>query len=203
MAPETDIPIIILAAGASRRMRGTDKLLQTVGERPLIRRQADIARAATRGEVIVTLPPRPHPRYDALTGADLRLVPVADADEGMNASLRAGFAALRGDENAAMLLLGDLPELTAEDIRTVAQSVVDEPENLIWRGATMDGKPGHPVIFSAALFGDIARLSGDGGARGVVARAGARVVLVPLAGARARRDLDTPEEWAAWRAGTT
>ncbi len=201
MAPQTDIPIIILAAGASRRMRGTDKLLQRVGGRPLIRRQADIARAATRGEVIVTLPPRPHPRHDALEGLDLRLVPVADADEGMNASLRAGFAALRGDERAAMLLLADLPELTTDDIKTVAQSVVNKPENLVWRGATEDGEPGHPVIFSATLFGDIARLSGDSGARGVVARAGGRVVLMPLPGRHARCDLDTPEDWAAWRAG--
>ncbi|WP_370741664.1 NTP transferase domain-containing protein, partial [Pseudooceanicola lipolyticus] len=49
------MPILLLAAGQSARMRGRDKLMERVEGRPLIRRQADIARAATSGPVIVAL----------------------------------------------------------------------------------------------------------------------------------------------------
>lgn len=196
----TDMPILLLAAGQSARMRGRDKLMERVEGRPLIRRQADIARAATSGPVIVALPPPPHPRHAALDGADVTRLPVADAAEGMNASLRAAFAALPPDTTLAMLLLGDLPELTAEDLAAVAQAASPETGALVWRGATADGKPGHPIVFAAPLFGEFARLSGDGGGREVVAAAGDRVQLVPLPGQRARADLDTPEDWAAWRA---
>jgi len=196
----SDVPILVLAAGAASRMRGADKLLKDVGGEPLLRRQARIARAATDSRVIVALPPPPHPRHAALDGLDVQRVPVPDAAEGMNASLRAAFAALPWDAVAAMLLLGDLPELETADLRRVMDARAEHPGALIWRGATFDGKPGHPVLFDASLFERIGALTGDSGGREVVQAAGGRVHLVQLAGNRARRDLDTPEDWAAFQA---
>jgi len=197
-APDT-IPVILLAAGKSARMRGADKLLQDVDGMPLIRRQALLARSVTNGPLIIALPADPGPRTDALTGIDATLLPVADADEGMNASLRAAFAALPGDAPAAMLLLGDLPDLTQSDLRRVLAATDLASDSLIWRGATEDGKPGHPVVFARALFDQFAQLHGDNGGRDVVAKAAGRIALVPLPGQHARRDLDTPEDWADWR----
>lgn len=195
----TDMPIVVLAAGQSSRMRGDDKLLQMIDGETLLHRQARIAREVTRGAVLVALPAAPHPRYDTLKGLDVTPIPVPEALEGMNASLRTSFAALPDGVPSAMLLLADLPELTAEDLRLVTRISREEREYLIWRGCTEDGKPGHPIVFSAALFPEFARLSGDGGGREVVAAAGNQVRLVPLPGQRARLDLDTPEEWAEWR----
>lgn len=199
MTAEGDIPVILLAAGHSARMRGRDKLMEEVEGMPLIRRQVRMARRVTAAPVIVALPPRPHGRYEALAGLDATLLEVPEAAEGMNASLRAGFAALPGGTKAAMLLLGDLPELTENDLNSVLQSVDLNSENLIWRGATDTLDPGHPIVFAAPLFPVFATLVGDGGGREVVAQAKGRVHLVPLPGNRARRDLDTPEDWAAWR----
>ncbi|MGB3754105.1 MAG: hypothetical protein WA954_09435, partial [Parerythrobacter sp.] len=61
-----------------------------------------------------------------------------------------------------------------------------------------DLTPGQPVIFPRRLFPALAELQGDVGGRAVLTRE--VVVTVPLAGRRALVDLDTPEEWAAWRA---
>ncbi|MFD2739396.1 NTP transferase domain-containing protein [Sulfitobacter aestuarii] len=193
------LPVIILAAGRAQRMRGADKLLEPVAGEPLLRRQARLARALTSGPVIVALPAPPHPRHEVLAGIDVTRLGVTDAGEGMNASLRAGFAALPEGCAAAMLLLADLPELTLHDLRKVARAVDLNSDSLIWRGATEAGQGGHPIIFAAPVFSQIAQLKGDSGAREVVAQAANRVVLVPLPGERARRDLDTPEDWAAWR----
>ena len=201
MAPE-DMPVIILAAGASRRMRGADKLLEEVDGAPLLRRQVRNAIALGAGPVLVALPPAPHPRYNALDGLSYLPVPVADAQEGMNASIRAAFAALPPDALCAMLLLADLPDITAEDLRTVAKAVDLLSDTLIWRGATEANSPGHPIIFRAMLFEALRALTGDTGAKDVVTRAKDRVVLVPLEGDRARLDLDTPEAWEAWRRNT-
>jgi len=189
MSAEGDLPIIVLAAGQSSRMRGRDKLMEEVDARPLLRRQAEMARAITRGPVIIALPPRPHPRYAALAGLDVTLCEVADAAEGMNASLRTAFGALPAGARAAMMLLADLPELTEDDLRIVAQSIDTNSETLVWRGATSDGKPGHPIVFAAALFPAFATLRGDGGGREVVAQAAGRVELIPLPDQRARRAL--------------
>ncbi|MBY5932818.1 nucleotidyltransferase family protein [Tateyamaria omphalii] len=193
------IPILILAAGASSRMRGTDKLLEDVNGQPLLSRQIGIASTLT-SDIRVALPPAPHPRYACLDSTPAQAIPVPDADEGMGASIRTLFATLEPTISHAMLLLGDLPDITADDLHAVENAVHTHPEALIWRGATDDGRGGHPIIFARALFPALCKLSGDDGGRDVVAAAGDKVHLVPLQGTRARRDLDTPEDWAAWRA---
>lgn len=192
------VPIILLAAGASSRMAGADKLLLDVGGEPLLRRAA--RRAAAVGPVLVALPPAPHPRHDVLNGVPVQRVPVPDAGEGMNASLRQAVGALPQGADAAMVLLADLPKLSEEDLRTVLQSVEKHPDMAIWRGATATGEPGHPVVFSRELFGELLALTGDSGAQAVVARHRDRVEIVPLPADHARFDLDTPAAWAAFRA---
>lgn len=202
--PASLVPIIVLAAGASRRMRGADKLLQPIDGTALLRRQALRARAATRGPVIVALPPEPHDRYACLDGLDVTIVPVPDAHDGMNASLRRSFSNLQ-DAPAACLLLADLPDIDTNDLETVLRAVDPSDGTLIWRATTQDGKPGHPIVFHADVFADIAKLTGDSGARDVVARVAAqgRLRTIALPGTRALCDLDTPEDWAHWRAAHT
>ena len=192
------LPVILLAAGASTRMRGRDKLMEDIGGEPLLRRQARLARGI--GPVTVALPPAPHPRYTALSGLDITPLPIPDAAEGMGASLRRAFAALPLDTPAAMVLLADMPALEARDLARLAAAVDLTGETLIWRATTEDGKPGHPIVFAAALFDQLKQLRGDDGGRAVVRAAADRMQLVPLPDQRARRDLDTPEDWAAWRA---
>lgn len=195
-----DIPIIILAAGASSRMGSEDKLLQQVDGMPLLARQARMARAVTDAEVIVALPPRPHARYDALSGVQVTPCVVPDASEGMNASLRQAVAQLPPDAPAAMLLLGDLPDLTEADLRAVLDRVDLSQETLVWRGTTADGAPGHPVVFHRSLFPALHLLTGDSGGKEIMEQAKGRIDLIPLPDTRARNDLDTPEDWAVWRA---
>lgn len=189
-----NLAILILAAGASRRM-GRDKLIEPIDGQPLLRRTANRAIAAGVGPVHVALPPAPHPRWDTIYGLDVTPTAVANADEGMNASLRAGVSALP-DCAGVLLMLADLPDLTPDDLRAVAARFSETHE--VTRGATEDGKPGHPVVFPAALFPDLLQLSGDSGAQSIVQANPHHLVSLP--GENARTDLDTPNAWAAWRA---
>ena len=200
MPPKADLPIIILAAGLSRRMRGRDKLLEDVDGVPLIQRQADVACAATKGPVLVALPIPPHPRHDVLTECNVQLIPVARARDGISESLKSALAALPSDAPAAMLLLADLPELTVNDLLTVFKAVDLTTEDLIWRGTTADGKPGHPIVVRNDLFDALKNTTGDTGGSAVMRANKHRTCFVPLPDNRARCDLDTPEDWATWRA---
>jgi len=193
------LPILILAAGQSTRMRGADKLLQEVDDVPLLRRLC-LSALQVSDDVRVALPVLPHARYDVIGDLPVTAVPVADAAEGMAASLRTVFGSLAADVSRAMLVLGDLPDVTAHEMRAVCAAVANAPDALIWRGATPEGHGGHPMIFAAELFPAIARLVGDDGGRRIVHAAGDRVCHVPFDDNRARQDLDTPEDWAAWRA---
>lgn len=193
----TETHILILAAGASTRMRGADKLLERLEDQPQIAR---IARAAlaTGLPVTVALPPDRPARAAALAGLAVTPVIAADAAGGMAESLKSGLAALPGDA-AVLLLLADLPEITAEDLRAVLQAAATAPQ-LIHRGTAADGTPGHPVLFPPWARAEMAALQGDEGARGLLRRHADRVRPVPLPGRHATTDLDTPEDWAAFRA---
>ncbi|WP_299692470.1 nucleotidyltransferase family protein [uncultured Tateyamaria sp.] len=194
------MPVLILAAGASFRMRGQDKLLMDIDGVPLLARQVRRALSVSE-DVRVALPAAPHPRY-ACVAPPARAIDVPDADEGMAASLRRLIATLGPDTPTAMILLADLPDITVSDLKAVMGAVQTHPNARIWRGATQDGKPGHPLIIRADLFSDFATLTGDTGGQHILAQCKADTCLVPLAGQRARLDLDTPEDWAAWRAST-
>ena len=194
----TQIPILLLAAGQSSRMRGADKLMQDVDGMPLLRRSALIALGA--GPVIVALRDQPHPRYNALEGLNIQLVPIPNADEGMNASLRGAMRAVPPQAPAVMILLADLPEITLPDLRVMIQAVHDNPDHVIWRGTSATGKPGHPVIFDRSLFDDLSALRGDDGAQSIVRANADRVFLQLLPAKNALLDLDTPEDWDVWRA---
>lgn len=191
------IPILILAAGASRRMRGQDKLLQVVEGMPLLRRQALMAQA-TGHPVFVVLPATDHPRAAVIRDLDATPLIVPDAAQGMGVTMRGAVAQLPACA-AFMVLLGDLVALTTADLQVVFAARHLHPGAVIWRGATADGKPGHPVIFDARLRPDFAQLAGDAGAESIVQAQKAATCLVPLPDQRARFDLDTPEQWEAWR----
>jgi CTP:molybdopterin cytidylyltransferase MocA len=198
------VHILIPAAGASTRMRGADKLLEQVDGLPQLRRAVEAARSAGAARVWVTLPPRGTPlsdaRHAALDGSWVRRIEVEDCDEGMSASLRAGArAAAAQSAGALLILLADLPEIEAGDLARFVAAHATDPE-AIWRGVTEDGTPGHPVLIPARLFPAMAGLSGDEGARAILE--GDHVRPLPLPGARATTDLDTPEAWADWRART-
>jgi molybdenum cofactor cytidylyltransferase len=187
--------LLVLAAGASRRMRGADKLLEQVDGVPLIARSLTRA-VATGHDVIVALRADRPGRLRAIAGLPVRRVEVAEAAEGMGASLRAAVA-VAPEGAPLMVLLADMPEIGTEDLRTLLDAFAAEGGERTVRATAADGTPGHPVVFPARLRGDLLALSGDAGGREILRREAP--ILVPLPGRRALIDLDTPEDFAAWR----
>jgi CTP:molybdopterin cytidylyltransferase MocA len=179
-------------------MRGGDKLMEEVEGEPLLRHAARAA-LATGCEVIVALRPDRAEREAALEGLPVRKVQVADAGQGMSASLRAAVAA--APEMAPLaVLLADMPEIRTEDLTALIAAFADQGADTVVRAASEDGLPGQPVIFPARLRPDLLALTGDAGGRDILRRE--TVLLIPLPGRRALTDLDTPEDFAAWRGRT-
>jgi molybdenum cofactor cytidylyltransferase len=189
--------ILILAAGSASRMRGADKLTELIDGTPQLAR-ITLAALATGCPVTVALPPDRPARAAALSGLPVAKVTVTDPQRGMAESLKQGLRALPADA-ALMLLLADLPEIDAADLRHMVQSWVQTPTAIL-RATAADGTPGHPVCFPSDLRTELDRLAGDDGARAVLMRHKDRVRAVALPGRHAITDLDTPEDWAAWRA---
>lgn len=187
--------ILIPAAGASSRMQGGDKLLEVVDTLPLLRRQAQMALHVC-GDVVVTLRQQDAARQEVLAGLGVQIIAVVEAEEGMAASIREG---VRRHAGPVMILPADMPEIDSVDLQRLIDFFNQHPTAIV-RGASALGKAGHPVIFPADLMSEIGDVRGDVGARAVIERHQARVMLCPLPNAHAITDLDTPADWQKWRA---
>lgn len=186
--------ILVLAAGASARMRGADKLLMPVDGVPLLLRAVRAACAAA-AEVLVALPADDRARTSWLTDLPVTRLPVGE--RAMGASIAAGAGAVRAD--SLMVHLADMPEIDADALDCLAEAWRRGAAPIL-RATTSDGRPGHPVVFDRSLYPDLRELSADSGARELLRTR--TVETYPLPGNAAVVDLDTPEAWAEWRART-
>lgn len=174
------------------------KLLEDVNGQPLLRLQAWRALKASRDVTVLIRPGMPALKR-AVAGLPVRLLVATEAFEGMGGSIRAGTRAnLRA--KCFLMMPADLVEIEASDMRAVINARATENGPWFWRGATQDGKPGHPILFEASSYAELLNLRGDQGGAEIMQRHPDKVQLVPLPGQRARTDLDTPEEWDHWRA---
>ena len=139
-------------------------------------------------------------RNAALAGLELTTAPVPDAALGLSASIRAGVRA--AGARPVLVLLADLPEITTDDLSLLLARHAVAPD-LILRATAADGTPGHPVLFPEWALPGLSALTGDNGARDLLQQNRARTEMVALPARHAVTDLDTPEDWAAWRAART
>ncbi|WP_445150146.1 nucleotidyltransferase family protein [Baekduia sp. Peel2402] len=176
---------VLLAAGAGERFGDGPKVRASVGGRELwewplkaLRGGGVDALVVVTGAVSLDLPD------------DVHAAPCADWREGLSASLRAGVAAaVSMGAEAVVIVLADQPLLDARAVARVLAARGDGAEAV---RATYEGVPNHPTLLEVSLFGAVAALRGDEGARSLLG--GAR--LVPCDGLGAPDDVDTPEDLA-------
>ena len=184
---------LVLAAGAAERFGGRKQLAELDG-RPLLEHVLAAMAAAPLDRVVVVLGAQAE---EVGAGVDLhgaQAVVCADWREGQAASLRAGIEALAG-AGAVVVALGDQPRISARAVERVLAARA--PGALAVR-ATYAGAPGHPVVLESDLFGAIARLGGDEGARSLLE--GVAVRDVACDGLGRPDDVDTPEQLEVLRA---
>ncbi|MGF1502372.1 MAG: NTP transferase domain-containing protein [Paracoccaceae bacterium] len=194
------VSALLLAAGRSSRMGGRDKLAEPLPDgTALLSRVARELAASGVDETLAVLPALDHPRA-ALLPSGVTVVENPRSAEGMGRSIAAGMARIRSDADAVLLVLADMPEIGREGIdRLLAAFDPDEGREIV-RATAEDGRPGHPVLFGRRFFEPLGLLDGDRGARDVLAQHGEFITEVALPGAAALTDLDSPEDWALWRA---
>jgi molybdenum cofactor cytidylyltransferase len=179
---------LVLAAGQSRRM-GRTKLLEPVAGAPLVRRVAEKLVGLGLAEVIVVTGHDAEGITAALAGLPLRLVHNEDYAQGLARSLRTGIAALGPEVTAALVCLGDMPRVAVEDMAALVQAGAGGRVAVPVRG----GRRGNPVLWPAAHFAALTALTGDRGARGLLATL-QDVVEVAASDDGIFTDIDTPDD---------
>jgi molybdenum cofactor cytidylyltransferase len=118
--------------------------------------------------------------------------------EGQSSSLRAGLAGVCPAAAAALVLLGDQPQVDAGVIRAVLAAFRAGAAPIVM--PSYAGTPANPVLFARALFPEVMAVGGDQGARAVVLAHRPEVHLVHLPNRRPPFDVDTEADYAALKA---
>ena len=189
-----NIAVVLLAAGLSRRM-GQDKLLRRLpnGKRLLEDRIQMIIAAGAVPYVALSDGPE---RSELVVASSAIPVLVPGVEQGMGVSISAAVHALPPTTTGILIMLADLPDVTADNLQILMARF--DGERML-RATSQDGTPGHPVIFPARLRSKLETLTGDQGAKSLLQSG--PVDLFPLPDQNAIRDLDTPEDWKAWEQG--
>jgi molybdenum cofactor cytidylyltransferase len=194
--PETAVAAVVLAAGLSRRM-GRPKLLEDLDGEPVIRRTASEVLRAGLEPVVGVVGPDHHAAFrDALHDLEVRIVTNPSPESGQSSSLRVGLEALPASTAAALIVLGDQPQLPPEVIPRLLHTFRESGASIA-APRYSDGR-GNPVLFRSGLFAELTALTGDQGARSVIDRDQSRVCLVAF-DRPMPADIDTPEDLAALR----
>jgi molybdenum cofactor cytidylyltransferase len=179
-------------------MGGSNKLLAEIGGRPLVRIVVDEVLASRARPVIVVTGHQRERVEAALAGLPVRLVHNPHYADGLGTSLKAGIGALPPDCDAAIVCLGDMPQVDAALIDRLIGAFDPDCGALVVL-PTIDGKRGNPVVWSRRFFPDLMLVEGDVGARHLIGRYTEAVAEVPVTGKAALTDIDTPEALEAVR----
>jgi molybdenum cofactor cytidylyltransferase len=185
------IAAVVLAAGTSSRL-GANKLLLRLDSEPLVRRAARHAAAAGLAPVIVVLGYEAERVAAALGGLAVETIVNPAYRAGMHGSLQTGIGRVPGDCAAAVVLLGDMPLVTAAMIESLAERFRRGTEPLV---LSLYGEvQAPPTLYARSLFPALAE-AGTGGGREVVLahRREAAEVRWPEA---LLADVDRPEDAA-------
>ncbi|WP_406422968.1 nucleotidyltransferase family protein [Streptomyces sp. NBC_00873] len=184
---------LLLAAGGGQRLGGRPKALLEHRGRPLVEHAIRILREGGCDPVHVVLgaaADEVRERAD-LSGCAVTVNP--QWPEGMGSSLRAGLGTLSGTEaDAALVLLVDQPGIGAQAVARVRSAY---RSRVTLAAASYDGERGHPVLFGADRWADIAAGAvGDQGARAYLRAHRDAITLVECSDVAEAYDIDTTED---------
>jgi molybdenum cofactor cytidylyltransferase len=198
-SPDHDrVGVVVLAAGRGSRFGDeAPKTLARLGRRPLVTHAVAAATASGLRPVVVVVGCR-SAEVAAAAGALVEIVENPDWETGMATSLRAGLAAVLTDQSVAAMTvaLADQPRIGAEAYRRLVLAHADGAELAV---ATYGGQRGHPVLIGRSYFDEAMKMTGDQGARTLLAKP--EVVEVPCDGTGEATDVDTPADLAALEGG--
>lgn len=162
--------IIVLAAGQGSRFVGAaHKLTQDLGAGTVLGQTIGHAIASRLPVVVVTAQPLAAEAERWVARRDVVVLPEAGCAGarplGMGYSIAAGVAA-RPHAGGWLVLPGDMPMVQPASLKRVAELL----SQYVVVYAQHRGRRGHPVAFAAELFSELVLLTGDEGARRLLAR---------------------------------
>ncbi|MCS5608409.1 MAG: NTP transferase domain-containing protein, partial [Alphaproteobacteria bacterium] len=193
------IAAIILAAGQSRRMGPDNKLLAEIDGKAMLARVVEAAKASQVVDISAVTGHEADQVKAILARYAIPTVHNTKFAEGLSTSLQVGVSALSDKFDGMIVLLGDMPRISANHIdRLIAAFNPSEGRAICV--PTYQGKRGNPVLFGKQFFAEMRQVSGDSGAKHLIGEHEEELVEVPMDDDGIFLDVDTPDALAGIRA---
>jgi molybdenum cofactor cytidylyltransferase len=189
---------IILASGLSVRM-GKTKLLMPWRGKPLLEYVLTTANGIPFDGMIAIIPDN-FVFQQIASKYPIHIVVNGNSTDGMGFSLSLGVHSLPSSAQAVVIMLGDQPQLKGMDVLEVLnlfnrKRADNQISNgIIIRTKYMDGKVGHPVLFSRDFFPLLQDLRGDIGGKEIIQKHLQSLVTYESPNPYPN-DIDTPEDY--------
>ncbi|QIA07939.1 nucleotidyltransferase family protein [Draconibacterium halophilum] len=190
-----NIPIILLAAGASRRM-GQPKQLLPWGEQTLIEHQVNIL-LTTGHPVVVVLGSCAEGIIPKLKDLPIKFTMNENWEKGMGTSIAAGIKfveQLYPNCKGVLITLIDQPLVTTTHLNKLSETFEPEKQEIIV-SQSESGWQGVPVLFDRCYFDELSKLNGKQGAKTVFRYYSQHVNAIQCGDIL--EDMDTPEQYNA------
>jgi molybdenum cofactor cytidylyltransferase len=190
---ETPVNIVglLLAAGSASRF-GSDKLQHPLPHGVAIAVQAARHLRAAVPRVVAVVRPGSEATARALAAEGCEVEACEGAAQGMGASLACAVRAA-GRADGYLVALGDMPFVRPSTIAAVRDALA---AGALLAAPYWHARRGHPVGFAGSLRAELEALTGDEGARRVLAAHEAQLVKVPVGDPGTIRDIDKPSDLA-------
>lgn len=142
---------VLLAAGAGTRMGYKPKSLLELDGVPLIRRQVMALHCAGVTELVVVLGHYASQIAPLLKDLTVTLVANPNPETSPISSQRLGLHSLSGRANAVLMALADQPLIDGQDLQQLIDAFQHRPDGTTLLFPRVQGQPGNPVIFTAAV----------------------------------------------------
>ena len=182
-------------------MGRVNKLLAEIDGVPMIYRAVETALRSNAAEVVVVSGHQADPLRRALSGLEPRFIHNSSYRQGLATSLMSGIGAVSPSIAGAVVLLGDMPRLSADTVNAlIARFFADHGKNIC--RPVFGGRPGNPVLWPRAWFSEILDIRGDIGARRLLERDDAQASSVEVDAPGIHFDIDEPQDLASLQATT-
>lgn len=184
--------LVLLAAGASRRLGEPKQLLRIDGE-TLVHRAARLGLATAPAQALLVLGTQADRVWAATDGLVLQRVHCPDPEAGLGASLRAGLAEVSSACEGALVLVCDQPALEADHLQALVAAWHKQPQRAA--ASAYAGVLGVPALLPRAWFGRLSQQAGDRGARDLLRERAGDVLAIPAPALSV--DIDSPQDLSA------
>ncbi len=188
-----EIPVLLLAAGASRRM-GRPKQLLPWGDKTLIEHQVSVL-METGNPVCVVLGSNCKMIAPLIEKLNVKIVINNDWESGMGSSVACGVGSLirdLPDPLGVLITLLDQPLIPVDHFRRMISEFKPGIQQIIVSGS-VSGWKGVPALFDRHYFEDLTELNGDQGARKIIDDNLGKVTTIICE--ESLEDMDTPESY--------